>query len=110
MTIDECLILGETKSEVENMDIDIFENRICIEEIIPISETLINSSEPSFVDIALLIKKHYLQDSFGIYIAKKDNSYGFLYPVDMDNTFLPIEFLNDNLLILMDGREFKKIN
>ena len=105
MTIEKCLILREINDESE----DTFENRICIEEIIPISETSINSPKPDFVRINLLIKKHYLPDSFGIFITKKDNKYGFLYPTEMESTFVGIKFLNEDYLILTDGKTYKKI-
>lgn len=105
MTIDECLIL----LDIEDNTIGEFGNRICIEEIIWISERPINSPKLDFVHINLLIKKHYLPDSFEIAITKKNNAYGFLYPTEMNSMFLPIKFLNDNSLILKDGREFKKI-
>lgn len=109
MTFDECLILRDISDDAENKPTDSFKNRICIEEIIPISERPINSPEPNFKHINSLIKKHYLPDSYEVFIIKKNNSFGFLYPADLDNIYFPIKFLNDDSLILMDGREFKKI-
>jgi hypothetical protein len=107
MTISKSFILRD----VDEKEKDKFENVVDIMEILPISATPVDSPEPDFDPVFTLIKKHYPPDSFQISVLKKDNYFGLLYQdEELKNKFVPIKFLDNNLLILVDGREFKKIN
>jgi len=108
MTFAECLTLRDIGDNDESKSTGLFDNRICIEEIIPMLQKSINSTESNFKPINSLIKKHYLPNSYEVLIIKKNNSFGFLYPTELSNNYFPIKFLNDDSLILSDGRAFKK--
>lgn len=109
MTISKSLVFQDINNGTIEETKDIFDNSIWIEEIILTSVTPVNSPEPDFVYANTLIKKFYLEDSFDVYITKKNGVFGFLYQDDEKNSFIPIKFLNHNLLRLVDGREFMRI-
>lgn len=49
----------------------------------------------------------FLKESDSVVISKVDDHYGFQYFGKDDKNFIPIKALNDSILILVDGRQYK---
>jgi hypothetical protein len=94
--------------ELNNSKKTIFLNKIRILESIPIAKTNDKISDSIINANFLSVKYFHLTDSNLITITKMKKHYGFLYTNKKKYNFIPIKTLNDTLLILKDGRKFKR--
>ena len=92
MAID-CLIDIDNKKMI---------NEIMISETYTLSE--INVKVPKQVD------NLFLQASDSVIISKEKKYYGLRYVKEKDVNFIPIEKINDSILLLVDGRKYEREN